>query len=236
MKLFKIVLPVWLIISVNTEFTFAKSNTLIQKQLKRYKPLKVNEGKALKSLIRAKLRDVHLSKPVKYFDIKYYHSNNKVYKGGFSFDMNAWKNLSVKEKKKIQAQRPRIQGKSFAVKAIYPDRGPYHIANIHYIDNNSNAHTFSSRKKLIEFLGTIDTPIELTMLLLSETGRVRYKELDNLYIIRTDHIYEENDGTDNCYQDIGHIIIDQKGDILMRKTITKSHAAKKYEALKREFR
>jgi len=236
MKLFKLVLLGFLTVNVSTKVTFAKSNTLTQKQLKRYKPLKVNEGKALKSLKTAKLSDVNLAKPVKYFDIKYYHSENKIYKGGFSFDMNAWKKLSAKEKKKIQTQRFIHQGVSFAVKTIYPDRGPYHIANIHYIDNNSNAYTFSSRKKLIKFLGTIDTPVELTILLLNKSGRVRYKELDNLYIIRTDLIYEENDGTDNCYQDIEHIIMDKKGNILISKTITKSHSLKKYEALRKKFR
>jgi len=227
MKIFKIVLLALLMISVSTKVTFAKSGTLTQKQLKRYKPLKANEGRALKSLKKAKLSDVNLAKPVKYFDVKYYHSENKTYKGGFSFDMNAWKKLSAKEKKKIQTQHFVRQGVSFAMKAIYPDRGPYHIANIHYIDNNSNVYTFSSRKKLVKFLGTIDTPVELAILLLNKSGKVRYKELDNLYIIRTDLIYEENDGTDNFYQDIEHIIMDKKGDILMRKTITKSHSLKK---------
>jgi hypothetical protein len=133
-----------LAISVNMQYTYAKSGNLSQ----RYKPLKVNEGRKLISLKQTMLHDVHLAKPVKYFDIKYYHSENKTYKGGFSFDMNAWKKLSAKEKKKIQTQRFVHQGESFSVKAIYPDRGPYHIANIHYIDDNSNPHSFSSRKNL----------------------------------------------------------------------------------------
>ena len=198
--------------------------------------MKVSEGKALKSLRTAKLSDMHLSKPIKYFDIKYYHSENKAYSGGFSFDMNAWKKLSAKEKKKIKTQRFVHQGTSFAVQAILLDGGPMLVANLHYIDNNSNAYTFASRKELVKFLDTIDTPAELAILLLSERGRVRYKELNNLYIIRTDLIYEENDGTNNCYQDIGHMIIDKKGDILMSKTITKSHSLKKYDTLRKKFR
>ncbi len=236
MKIFKIVLLVLLVLSTSVEILFAGSTTLSTKQLQKYKLLKKNEGRKLQSLTTAKLSDVHLAKPVKYFDIKYYHSENKTYKGGFSFDMNAWKKLSEKEKNKIQAQRFVHQGESFGVKGIYPDRGPYHIANIHYIDDNSNAHTFSSRKKLVKFLGTIDTPVELSILFLSKSGRIRYKELDNLYIIRRDLIYEENDGTDNCYQDIEHIIMNKKGNILMRETITKSHSLKKYEALRKKFR
>ena len=177
-----------------------------------------------------------MAKPVKYFDIKYYHSDNKEYWGGYSFDMNAWKNLSIKEKKKIQTQRPMNLGISFGVESILMDGGPMLIANLHYIDSNSIAYTFSSRKKLIEFLGTIDTPVELTMLLLSERGRIRYKEMDDLYIIRTDFIYEENDGRDGgCYHEKKHIIMDKKGNILTDKTITKSHKEKKCKALRKKF-
>ena len=236
MKIFKIVLMVLLTISVSTKVTFAKTSTLTQKQLKRYKPLKVNEGKKLKYLVTAKLNDVHLAKPVKYFDIKYYHSETKAYSGGFSFDMNAWGKLSAKEKKKIQTQRFINQGESFAVQAILLDGGPMLVANLHYLDTHSNAHTFSSRKKLVKFLGTIDTPVELAILLLNQSGRVRYKKLNNLYIIRTDRIYEENDGTDNCYQDIEHMIMDKKGNILMKKTMTKTHPLKQYDALRKKFR
>ncbi len=95
MKLFKVVLVVSLIISIGAEVTFAKSNTPTQKELKRYKPLKVNEGRSLKSLETSKLSDVHLVKPVKYFDIKFYKARHKVltsklYTGGWSFDMNAY--------------------------------------------------------------------------------------------------------------------------------------------------
>ena len=236
MQIFKIILMVLLTISVSTKVTFAKSGTLIQKQLKRYKPLKANEGKKLKSLVTAKLSDVHLVKPVKYFDIKYYHSESKAYSGGFSFDMNAWKKLSAKEKNKIQTQRFVNRGESFAVKAILLDGDPMLVANLHYLDTHSNVYTFSSRKKLIKFLGTIDTPVELAILLLNQSGRVRYQKLNNLYIIRTDHIYEENDGTDNCYQDIEHMIMDKKGNILMKKTMTKIHPLKQYDALRKKFR
>lgn len=235
MSIFKIVLFGLLMTGVSVEVLSAGSNTLSKKQLQKYIPLKANEGRKLKSLKLAKLGDVHLAKPVKYFDIKYYHSENKAYSGGFSFDMNTWKKLSLKEKKKIQTQHFVHQGESFAVQAILLDGGPILIANLHYIDDNSNAYTFSSRKKLVKFLGTIDTPVELAILLLSERGRVRYKKSDNLYIIRTDLIYEENDGTNKCYQDTGHVIIDKKGDILLEKTITKPHALKKYDALRKKF-
>jgi len=235
MKIFKIVLLVSLALGIGVKVLSAESNTLTKKQLQKYRPLKVHEGKKLKSLKSAMLSDVHLAKPVKYFDIKYYHSEDRSYWYGFSFDMNAWKKLLAKEKKKIQTQRFIHQGESFAVEAILLDGGPMLIGNLHYIDNNSNAYTFSSRKELVKFLGTIDTPVELAILLLSKSGRVRYKELGNLYIIRTDLIYTDNDGTDNCYQDIEHIIMDKKGDILLQKTTTKSYPMKKYNALRKKF-
>jgi len=237
MKIFKIVLLALVTITVSTNVTFAKSGTLSQKQLKRYKPLTINEGKPLKLLKTAKLGDVNLAKPIKYFDIRYYHSDTKEYWRGYSFDMNAWENLSVKEKKKIQTQRPVNQGISFGVKSILKDGGPMLIANVHYIDNNSIANTFSSRKKLIEFLGTIDTPVELSMLLLSERGRIRYKEMDDLYIIRTDFIYEENDGRDGgCYHENKHIIMNKKGNVLMERNNDRPYAEKKCKVLRKKLK
>ena len=222
MQLFKIILTTLLLGSV-----YGNAQT--------FKPLKEKEGSSLPSLKKAKLTDVHLASLVKYFDIKYYHSSNKSYYGGFSFDMKAWKTLSKKEKREIQRQRPLRKGVLFAVKPLMLDGGPMLIANIHYIDNSSNVYTFSSRKKLLLFLGTIDTPTELAILFLSKEGRVRYKKVGFFYIIRTDYVYTENDGTDNCYQDIEHIVMDKKGKIISNKTTTKTHAAKKYEMLRKKF-
>ena len=172
MKIFKIVLLVSLIIGVSAKVTFAKSGTLTQKQFKRYKPLKAKEGKVLKSLTDYMLSDVHFVKSVKYFDIKRY-SLDKPYSGklirsrgdtAWSFDMNAYRKLSSKEKKEIASLRPASDG--FGT-TYYGDGTPgiASVYNLHYIDMNSKAHTVFS--DLIDFLGEIDTPAEMQIMLLS---------------------------------------------------------------------
>ncbi len=222
MKIFKIVLLVLLIISVSTKVTFAKSNTLTQKQLKRYKPLKVNEGKALKSLKTAKLSDVHLAKPVKYFDIKRYDSYNK-YEGGCSFDMAAYKKLSDREKKKIRSAR-RIKPHKTFWKIYTPDIVEAGYYNLHYLDSDLGVHTIASRKKLLDFLGTIDTSTELSMVLFNMVrGKIRYKKVGNLYIIRGHDVsYTDCDGCGEpaCTLFVRHMIIDSRGNVLIDKTVS----------------
>lgn len=102
--------------------TFAEEEKLIS----------LSEGKVLKSLTKYMLRDMHLQKSVKYFDIKqYYHhqatfKNGKetqgdgtiedildskdYYKGGWSFDRASYRKLSSKEKKKILSLSPIVLG------------------------------------------------------------------------------------------------------------------------------
>jgi len=104
-----------LVLSASVQLSCAKSGTMTQAQLNRYKPLKANEGRALMSLEKAKLRDVHLAKPVKYFDIKSYEINYDElnYEGGWSFDMDAYKKLSSSERKKIRSAKPISSGSPF---------------------------------------------------------------------------------------------------------------------------
>ena len=221
MKIFKILLVVSLIISISSEVTFAKSSKLTQKQLKHYKPLKVNEGKVLKSLTTAKLSNVHPVKPVKYFDIKRYDSYDK-YEGGWSFDMAAYKKLSDREKKKIRSAR-RIKPHKPFWKIYTPDVVEVGYYNLHYLDSDLGVHTIASRKKLLAFLGTIDTPTELSMVLLDMVrGKIRYKKVGNLYIIRAHDVsYTDCDGCGEpaCTLFIQHIIMDNRGNILENMTV-----------------
>jgi len=238
MQIFKTVLLVSLIIGVSIEVSSAKSNTLTKKQLKQYKPLKANEGKALKSLTSAKLSDVHLAKPVKYFDIKFYKTRDKVltyksYTGGWSFDMNSYKELTDKEKKKIRLERPVMSHYPFGDKRTNEYATSHEICNLHYIDIHSKVHTFASHKELLTFLGTIDTPTELHMVLLNKYGKIRYKKKGNLYIIRRDAVtYINYEGSEyDCSISVYHEIMDNRGNMLLEKEISdrKYRGAKCYD-------
>jgi len=238
MKIVKVVLVVSLIISISSEFTFAKSSKLTEKQLKRYKPLKANEGRKLKSLKSAKLSDVHLAKPVKYFDIKRYEIGPDIltarsYVGGWSFDAKAYGKLSAKEKKDIRSQRPIKSIAPFGAK-YFPDSPMKEIYNLHYIDMQGKAHTFVSRKALLEFLGKIDTAVELHIFLLNHGGEIRYKKVGDLYVLRWKTVsYEDYDGGDHdCSVSIYHVIIDVRGKTLLSKQVSyKEYRGKKCDKL-----
>jgi len=201
---------------------FAGSSTLTATQLKILKPLKKNEGRVLMSLSKAKLKDVHLAKPVKYFDIKSYEitSGGLKYSGGWSFDMEAYKMLSKSEQKKIRSVKPVKSNNPFG--AIYFMDSPMkEIYNLHYVDTQSKIHTFASRKALLAFLGEIDTPVEVHMALLNSYGTIRYKKVENFYVIREKVVtYEDYDGGEyDCYLEILHKIMDNRGTMLLSKRV-----------------
>jgi len=239
MKLFKVVLLALVTITVSTKVTFAKSGTLTHKQLKDYKPLKAKEGKILKSLTDYMLHDFHLAKPVKYFDIKSY-SLDKPYSGklsrsrgdnAWSFDMNAYRRLSNKEKKEIASLSPASKG--FGT-TYYGDgtAGIASVYNLHYIDMNSRVHTISSA--LVSFLGEIDTPAEIQVMLLSYPGVHRYKKKNHLYIIRTDLVYEESDG--DYTHKIYHRIMNKQGNVESKRLKFIQFSSKqKYKSLLKKF-
>ena len=224
-QIFKTLLLASLMLSVNIETLFAESNALSKKELEKYKPLKKNEGRKLKSLTTAKLSDMHLAKPVKYFDIKEYSIGpgaitRKSYEGGWSFDMAAYKKLTDKEKKKIRSVQPVMSNSPFGA-TYYPDSPMKSIYNLHYIDMHSKVHTIASRKELLDFLGTIDTSAEVSMALLNRYGSIRYKKVGDFYIIRSKSVtLEDYDGGDyDCYLEISHQIMDNKGSMLLIKQI-----------------
>ena len=224
-KICKIVLLALLMITVSTKVTFAKSGALTQKELKRYKPLKANEGRALKSLRTAKLNDVHLANPVKYFDIKRYDRYGK-YETGWTFDMAAYKKLSIRDQKKIRSPK-RIKPHSPFWKTYTLDAVESGYYNLHYVDNSSGIHTIASRKKLLDFLGNIDTAAELSMVLLGKaSGKIRYKKIGNLYVIRIHDVsYSDCDGCGEpaCTLFVQHMIMDSRGNVLINKTVSEKN-------------
>jgi len=230
MEILRRALLLVLILSVSSNFIVARSSTLTQKELKRYKLLKVNEGRKLKSLKSAMLSDVNLAKQVKYFDIKQYDVSAK-YVTGWSFDMAAYKKLSSKEKKKIRSVKGKKPKDSFWKLSL--NDGTFNgFYNLHYLGKNAKVHSINSRKKLLSFLGTVDTAAELSMLFLDHRyGKIRYKKMENVYNIRINDIsYSDCDGCGEpaCTVFIRQMILDYRGNILLSRQVSeKSFKSKK---------
>ena len=208
--------------SVSMEITFAKSSTLTQKELQQYKPLKANEGKKLMPLRKAKLSDVHLAKAVKYFDIKQYDVSSK-YVTGWSFDMVAYNKLSSKDKKKIRSARVK-KSKNIFWELSLNDATFAGFYNLHYIDIHSEVQTINSRKDLLSFLGTVDTPAELSMLFLSHNyGKIYYKKMGSIYNLRINYVYYpdcDGCGEPACTLFVGQRIMDNRGNILLDRQVS----------------
>jgi hypothetical protein len=214
----KTILVMALAISVNMQYTYAKSGNLSQ----RYKPLKVNEGRKLISLKQTMLHDVHLAKEVKYFDIKQYDVSGK-YVTGWSFDMAAYRKLSSQEKKKIRSVKGKKPRGSFWKLSL--NDGTFNgFYNLHYLDKSAKVHTINSRKELLSFLGTVDTPAELSMLFLAHSyGKIRYKKMGNIYNIRINDIsYSDCDGCGEpaCTLFVRQQIIDNRGNVLLDRQVS----------------
>ena len=218
MKIFKIMLLMALIFTMSTQYMVAASMTMVKK----YKPLKVNEGRKLFSLKQAMLDDVHLAKQVKYFDIKQYDAFGK-YVTGWSFDMAAYKKLSNKEKKKIRSVKGKKLRGSFWKLSL--NDGTFNgFYNLHYLDKYAKVHSINSRKELLSFLGTVDTPAELSMLFLDHSyGKIRYRKMGNVYNIRINDIYYpdcDGCGEPACTVFVRQMILDNRGDILLNRQVS----------------
>ena len=214
---------------------FAKEDILTQKGLRHYTPLKANEGSKPASLKLAKLSDVHLAKAVKYFDIKQYDVSGK-YIGGWSFDMAAYKKLSMHDQKKIRSARPK-KPKHVFWRYTLNDGTFAGFYNLHYLDSLSKVHTVNSRKDLLSFLGTVDTSAELSMLLLGDSkGQIRYRKMGNIYNLRMNDVsYSDCDGCGEpaCTLFVRQRIIDNRGDVLLDRSVSEKRF--KNEKKCREF-
>ncbi len=119
------------------------------------------------------LKDFHLAKSVKYFDIKWYMQEKSgkkyTYGGGWAFDMEAYRKLSTREQKKIRSSFPSVHQRGFTAKHNGGRTTRYFI---HYIDRLSRVHIIDTRTKLKHFLGKIDTKAEADVMTLEyTTGR-----------------------------------------------------------------
>jgi|GEM_PF-5830612 len=215
MNVFKIVLLTILSLIISTQPIVAESTTKI-------KPLKLNEGSRLISLKQTMLHDVHLAKEVKYFDIREYDMYGK-YVTGWSFDMTAYRRLSSQEKRKIHSLKGKKPRGSFWKLSL--NDGTFNgFYNLHYLDKNAKLHTINSRKELLSFLGRVDRPAELTILLLGHShGEIRYKKMGRVYNIRINDLsYSDCDGCGEpaCIVFVRQKIIDNRGNIMVDRQVS----------------
>jgi hypothetical protein len=96
--------------------------------------------------------------------------------------------------------------------------------NLHYLDKSAKVHTINSRKELLLFLGTVDTPAELSMLFLGHYyGKIRYKKMGNVYNIRINDVsYSDCDGCGEpaCTVFLRQKIIDNRGNVLLDRQVS----------------
>jgi len=158
---------------------------------------------------------------VKYFDIRRYDVSGK-YTGGWSFDMAAYKKLSNKDKKKIRSPKAKKPKSSFWTISLN-DGTSAGFYNLHYLDSHSRIQTINSRRELLSFLGTVDTPAELSMLFLNQYGRIRYKKMGNIYNLHiSDVSYSDCDGCSEpaCTLFIRQKMMDNRGKILLDRQVS----------------
>jgi len=196
------------------------------------KPLSLTEGKKLKNLKQYNLKDFHLKKKVRYFDLRqYYTSKGYPYMRGWAFDQQAYNKLPSNLRNilgRMDAAKTRNKkgwgwtnyhmGSNGAMQAFRRYGKPYRktISILYFAKPDSNIYIWhkNSKKWMKNFLGEIDTPAELAVVLHTYRGTKRYKKTAQGYQVRIDNLISEENAPDGrCMHIIRHIVVDKQGKV-----------------------
>jgi len=196
------------------------------------KPLTLAEGKKLKNLKRYRLKDFHLKKTVRYFDLRqYYTTKGYPYMRGWAFDQQTYNKLpsnlrnilgrmyaAETRNKKGWGWRNYYMGSNGAMEAFRRYGKPYRktISILYFAKLDSNIYIWhqNSKKWMKDFLGEIDTPAELAVVLHTYRGTKRYKKIPQGYQVRIDNLISEKNALDGrCMHIVRHIVVDKHGKV-----------------------
>ena len=195
------------------------------------KPLTLAEGKKLKNLKRYRLKDFHLKQKVRYFDLRqYYTTKGYPYMRGWAFDQQSYNKLPSNLRnilgRMYAAETRNKKGWEWHNKIGYIDAAnayrdydkPYRktISILYYAKMDSNIYIWhqNSEKWMKDFLGEIDTPAELAVVLHTFRGIKRYKKISKGYLVRIDNLITEQNAPDGrCMHIVRHAIVNKKGEI-----------------------
>ncbi len=195
-------------------------------------PLSLTEGKKLKNLKNYRLKDFHLKKKVRYFDLRqYYTTKGYPYMRGWAFDQQAYNKLpsnlrnilgrrdaAKTRNKKGWGWTNRYMGSNGAMQAFRRYGKPYRetISILYFAKLDSNTYIYhqNSKKWMKNFLGEIDTPAELAVVLHTYRGTKRYKKISHGYQVRIDNLVSEKNAPDGrCMHLVRHLIVDTQGEV-----------------------
>jgi len=196
------------------------------------KALSLTEGKVLKNLKRYRLKDFHLKKRVKYFDLRqYYNKKGYPYMRGWAFDQKAYNKLPSNQKsllKNRKASKTRNKKNNQWIGSLewagavmefrrYGQPYPKTISILYYIgaDTDTGVSWRNSQSRIKDFLGDIDRPAELALILHAHRGVIRYKKISDGYLVRIDNLITEKNSPDGrCMHIVKHAVVEKQGEIV----------------------
>jgi len=216
MKIFKIVLLLWLILGICVE---AKE--------KHHRPVLEKGEKRFKANIDYRLRDFNFAKKIKYFDVISYclipkTNERKLVPCEQSYDSviyradpSVHKKLSKGQKRGLDRLKMAIVKKGYFWRAYNVPDISYTYTILRFLDETSGVKAIETLDDIANMMGKIDTPAEMYLWLYAEGKHYyahSYKKVGNLHRVR----FAKDDYL-KC-RDIEYFTYyDEKGDEVKRK-------------------